>query len=151
MFLMSSTNLSSHTARHNKQIFLQCSGECQNIFEKLQQLYHPAPHTPNQKHSSKRMIIHSLFFSPSPLTLFFHFLGNFFFDFLDTFFFLLGHFFFLDLISLLFLWGPFLISNSPSSICGSPPHRHNWVDLRTRLPGCTSHQVCSTYVSTPQG
>ena len=41
-------NLSSHTGRHNKQIFLQCSGERQNIFEKLQQLYHYAPHTPNR-------------------------------------------------------------------------------------------------------
>ena len=45
VFLMSSTNLSSHTGRHSKQIFLQCSGERQNIFEKLQQLCHPAPHT----------------------------------------------------------------------------------------------------------
>ena len=45
MLLMSSTNLSSHTRRHNKQFFSQCSGERQNIFEKLQ--YHPAPHTPN--------------------------------------------------------------------------------------------------------
>ena len=45
MLLMSSTNLSSHTGRHNKQFFSQCSGERQNIFEKLQ--YHPAPHTPN--------------------------------------------------------------------------------------------------------
>ena len=41
-------NLSSHTGRHNKQIFLQCSRERQNIFEKLQLLYHPAPHTPNR-------------------------------------------------------------------------------------------------------
>ena len=55
----------------------------------------------------------------------------------------------MDLISLLFLWGPFLVSISPSSIRGSPPHRHNSVDLRTRLPGCVDHQVCSTYVSTP--
>ena len=54
-------------------------------------------------------------------------------------------------ISLLFLWGPFLISISPSSVRGSPPHRHDSVDLRTRLPGCVDHQVCSTYVSTPQG
>ena len=38
-----------------------------------------------------------------------------------------------------------------TSIRGSPPHRHNSVDLRTRLPGCVDHQVCSTYVSTPQG
>ena len=50
-----------------------------------------------------------------------------------------------------FLWGPFLISISPSSVRGSPPHRHNSVDLRTRLPGCVDHQVCSTYVFTPQG
>ena len=35
MFLMSSTNLSSHTGRHNKQFFLQCSGERQNIFETI--------------------------------------------------------------------------------------------------------------------
>ena len=34
---------------------------------------------------------------------------------------------------------------------GSQPHRLNWVDsFRTRLPGCASHQVCSTYVSAPQ-
>ena len=46
MLLMSSTNLSSHTGRHNKQFFFQCSGERQNIFEKLQRLYHPASHTP---------------------------------------------------------------------------------------------------------
>ena len=60
----------------------------------------------------------------------------------------LGHFlFFWDLISLLFLWASLILL----SIRGSPPHRHNSVDLRTRLPGCASHQVCSTYVSTPQG
>ena len=44
-----------------------------------------------------------------------------------------------------FLWGPLILL----SIRGSPPHRHNSVDLRTRLLGCASHQVCSTYVSTP--
>ena len=60
----------------------------------------------------------------------------------------LGHFLFLrDLIFLLFLWGP--LSISPSSVRGSPTHRYNSVDLRTRLPGCVDHQVCSTYVSTP--
>ena len=76
---MSSTNLSSHTGRHNKQFFSQCSGERQNIFEKLQ--YHPAPHTPNGN-IHPHIIIHSLFFPISPFTLF-HFLGNF-SDFLDT-------------------------------------------------------------------
>ena len=62
----------------------------------------------------------------------------------------LGHFLFLrDLIFFFFLWGP--LSISPSSVRGSPTHRYNSVDLRTRLPGCVDHQVCSTYVSTPQG
>ena len=127
-------------------IFSQCSGERQNIFEKLQ--YHPAPHTPNGKHSSTHIIIHSLFFPISPFTLF-HFLGNFLTSWTLPF---LGHFLFLrDLIFLLFLWGPFLISISPSSVRGSPTHRYNSVDLRTRLPGCVDHQVCSTFVSTPQG
>ena len=32
---------------------------------------------------------------------------------------------------------------------GSPPHRHNSVDLRTRLPGCVDHQVCSTCFHPP--
>ena len=81
-------------------IFSQCSGERQNIFEKLQ--YHPASHTPNGN-IHPHIIIHSLFFPPSPLTLF-HFLGN--FDFLDTSFswtlsFPLGPYF------SSFLWGPF--------------------------------------------
>ena len=125
-------------------IFSQCSGERQNIFEKLQ--YHPAPHTPNGNSSTH--IVHSLFFPISPFTLF-HFLGNFLTSWTLPF---LGHFLFLrDLIFLLFLWGPFLISISPSSVRGSPTHRYNSVDLRTRLPGCVDHQVCSTYVSTPQG
>ena len=44
-YLCLSTNLSSHTGRHNKQFFHSAAGERQNIFEKLQ--YHPAPHTPN--------------------------------------------------------------------------------------------------------
>ena len=83
-------------------IFSQCSGERQNIFEKLQQ-YHPAPHTPIGN-IHPHIIIHSLFFPPSPLTLF-HFLGNFLTSWTLPF---LGHFLFLwDLISLLFLWGPF--------------------------------------------
>ena len=69
---------------------------------------------------------------------------------LGHFLFLLGHFLFLLGPFFSFLWGPFFISNLLSSIRGSPPHRHNWVDLRTHLPGCASHQVCSTYVSTPR-
>ena len=141
---MSSTNLSSHRTSQ-QTIFSQCSGERQNIFEKLQ--YHPAPHTPNGN-IHPHIIIHSLFFPISPFTLF-HFLGNFLTSWTLPF---LGHFLFLrDLIFLLFLWGPFLISISPSSVHGSPTHRYNSVDLRTRLPGCVDHQVCSTYVSTPQG
>ena len=56
---------------------------------------------------------------------------------------------FLFLFLSLSLWGPLIYLLS--SIRGSPPHRLNWVDFRTRLPGCASHQVCSTYVSTPQG
>ena len=127
-------------------IFSQCSGERQNIFEKLQ--YHPAPHTPNGNIHPHISFIHSLFFPISPFTLF-HFLGNFLTSWTLPF---LGHFLFLrDLIFLLFLWGPFLISISPSSVRGSPTHRYNSVDLRTRLPGCVDHQVCSTFVSTPQG
>ena len=62
------------------------------------------------------------------------------------FLFLLGPCFFFFLS----LWGPLNIYLL-SSIRGSPPHHLNWVDFRTRLPGCASHQVCSTYVSTPQG
>ena len=52
-------------------------------------------------------------------------------------------------LSLFSLWGPLNIYVL-SSIRGSPPHLHNWVDFRTHLPGCANHQVCSTYVSTPQ-
>ena len=151
MLLMSSTNLSSHTGRHNKQFFLQCSGERQNIFEKLQ--YHPAPHTPNVN-IHPHIIIHSLFFPPSPLTLF-HFLGNFLTSWTLPF---LGHFLFLDtffssgtLFLFLFFFSLGTFHFYLTSIRGSPPHRHNSVDLRTRLPGCIDHQVCSTYVSTPQG
>ena len=118
--------------------FSQCSGERQNIFEKLQQ-YHPAPHTPNGN-IHPHIIIHSLFFPP--LTLF-HFLGNFLTSWTLPF---LGHFLFLwDLISLLFS-GNLLILSYFNSWVSTPP-----VDLRTRLPGCVDHQVCSTYVSTPQG
>ena len=139
---MSSTNLSSHTGRHNKQFFSQCSGERQNIFEKLQQ-YHPAPHTPNGN-IHPHIIIHSLFFPPSPLTLF-HFLGNFLTSWTLLF---LGHFLFLwDLISLLFS-GDLLILSYFNSWVSTPPSHS--VDLRTRLPGCVDHQVCSTYVSTPR-
>ena len=73
----------------------------------------------------------------------FHFLGN--CDFLDTSFswtlsFLLGPYFSSFSLGIIYL----------TSIRGSPPHSHNSVDLRTRLPGCVDHQVCSTYVSTPQ-
>ena len=82
-------------------IFSQCSGERQNIFEKLQQ-YHPAPHTPNGN-IHPHIIIHSLFFPPSPLTLF-HFLGNFLTSWTLPF---LGHSFPLGPYFSSFLWGPF--------------------------------------------
>ena len=143
---MSSTNLSSHTGRHNKQFFHSAAGNAK-IYLKNYNII-PPPHTPNGNIHPHNIIIHSLFFPISPFTLF-HFLGNFLTSWTLPF---LGHFLFLrDLIFLLFLWGPFLISISPSSVRGSPTHRYNSVDLRTRLPGCVDHQVCSTYVSTPQG
>ena len=130
MLLMSSTNLSSHTGHHNKQFFHSAAGNAKIYLKNY------------------NIIIHSLFFPISPFTLF-HFLGNFLTSWTLPF---LGHFLFLrDLIFLLFLWGPFLISISPSSVRGSLTHRYNSVDLRTCLPGCVDHQVCSTYVSTPQG
>ena len=145
MLLMSSTNLSSHTGRHNKQFFHSAAGNGKiylknyNIIPRLTLLMETFIHT--YHHSFTVLPI-------SPFTLF-HFLGNFLTSWTLPF---LGHFLFLrDLIFLLFLWGPFLISISPSSVRGSPPHRHNSVDLRTRLPGCVDHQVCSTFVSTPQG
>ena len=134
-------HLSHRTSQQT--IFSQCSGERQNIFEKLQQ-YHPAPHTPNGN-IHPHIIIHSLFFPPSPLTLF-HFLGNFLTSWTLLF---LGHFLFLwDLISLLFS-GDLLILSYFNSWVSTPPSHS--VDLRTRLPGCVDHQVCSTYVSTPKG
>ena len=95
MLLMSSTNLSSHTGRHN--FFTVQRGTPKylknyNIIPRLTLLMETFIHT----------IIHSLFFPPSPLTLF-HFLGNFLTSWTLPF---LGHFLFLwDLIS--FLWGPF--------------------------------------------
>ena len=143
MFLMSSTNLSSHTGRHNKQFFHSAAGNAKIYLKKLQQ-YHPAPHTPNGN-IHPHIIIHSLFFPPSPLTLF-HFLGNFLTSWTLLF---LGHFLFLwDLISLLFS-GDLLIFSYFNSWVSTPPSHS--VDLRTRLPGCVDHQVCSTYVSTSQG
>ena len=67
-------------------------------------------------------------------------------DFLDTSFswtlsFPLGPYF-------SFLWGP--LSFTLLQFVGLHP-TVNSVDLRTRLPGCVDHQVCSTYVSTPKG
>ena len=142
MLLMSSTNLSSHTGRHNKQFFHSAAGNAKiylknynNIIPRLTLLMETFIHT----------IIHSLFFPPSPLTLF-HFLGNFLTSWTLLF---LGHFLFLwDLISLLFS-GDLLILSYFNSWVSTPPSHS--VDLRTRLPGCVDHQVCSTYVSTPPG
>ena len=145
MFLMSSTNLSSHTGRHNKHFFFTVQRgtpkyilKNYNIIPRLT-LIETFIHTYNQSFtvlSDKSINTVSL---PWKLS-----------DFLDTSFswtlsFPQGPYF------SSFLWGPFLISISPSSVRGSPPHRHNSVDLRTRLPGCVDHQVCSTFVSTPQG
>ena len=144
MLLMSSTNLSSHTGRHNKQFFFSAAGNAKIYLKNYNNIIPRLTLIETSIHTYPC----SLFFPLSPLTLF-HFLGNFLTSWTLPF---LGHFLFLrDLISLLFLWGPFLISVSPSSVRGSPPHRHNSVDLRTRLPGCVDHQVCSIYVSTPQG
>ena len=140
---MSSTDLSSHTGRHNKQFFFTVQRGTPKIYLKQSQLYHPASHTPNQ--NIHPHISFTGFFFPSPLTLFF--------TSLKTFFDFLGHFFFLDTffssgtLFLFFFSGHIYLT----SIRGSPPHTHNSVDLRTRLPGCVDHQVCSTYVSTPQG
>ena len=87
----------------------------------------------------------TVLFSKSINTMFFTSLETF-FDFLDTSFswtlsFLLGPYFSSFSLGIIYL----------TSVRGSPPHSHNSVDLRMRLPGCVDHQVCSTYVSTPQG
>ena len=151
MLLMSSTNLSSHTGRHNKQFFHSAAGNAKiylknyNIIPRLTLLMETFIHT--YHHSFTVLSDKSIYTVSLPWKLS---------DFLDTSFSwtlpFLGHFLFLrDLIFLLFLWGPFLKSISPSSVRGSPTHRYNSVDLRTRLPGCVDHQVCSTFVSTPQG
>ena len=142
---MSSTNLSSHTGRHNKQIFYSAAGNAKiylknynnYIIPRLTLLMETFIHTYN--HSFTVLF-------PKPInTMFFTSLETF-FDFLDTSF----------SWTLSFLLGPYFSSFSLGiiyliSIRGSPPHSHNSVDLRTRLPGCVDHQVCSTYVSTPQG
>ena len=74
------------------------------------------------KYSSTRIIIHSLFFPPSPLTLF-HFLGNFLTSWTLPF---LGHFLFLwDLISLLFS-GDLLILSYFNSWVSTPPSQLGW-------------------------
>ena len=120
MFLMSSTNLSSHTGRHNKQFFHSAAGNAKIYLKKLQQ-YHPVPHTPNGN-IHPHIIIHSLFFPPSPLTLF-HFLGNFLTSWTLLF---LGHFLFLrDLISLLFS-GDLLILSYFNSWVSTPPTQLGW-------------------------
>ena len=100
MLLMSSTNLSSHTGRHNKQFFHSAAGNAKiylknynNIIPRLTLLMETFIHT----------IIHSLFFPPSPLTLF-HFLGNFLTSWTLPF---LGHSFPLGPYFSSFLWGPF--------------------------------------------
>ena len=143
---MSSTNLSSHTGRHNKQFFHSAAGNAKiylkkynNIIPRLTLLMETFIHTYN--HSFTVLSAKSINTVSLPWKLS---------DFLDTSFswtlsFPQGPYF------SFFLWGPFLISISPSSVRGSPPHRHNSVDLRTRLPGCVDHQVCSTFVSTPKG
>ena len=46
MLLMSSTNLSSHTGRHNKQLFYSAAGNAKIYLKQSQQLYYPASHTP---------------------------------------------------------------------------------------------------------
>ena len=142
---MSSTNLSSHTGRHNKQIFYNAAGNAKiylknynnYIIPRLTLLMETFIHTYNHSFT--------VLFSKSINTMFFTSLETF-FDFLDTSFswtlsFLLGPYFSSFSLGIIYL----------TSIRGSPPHSHNSVDLRTRLPGCVDHQVCSTYVSTPQG
>ena len=142
---MSSTNLSSHTGRHNKQIFYSAAGNAKiylknynnYIIPRLTLLMETFIHTYNHSFT--------VLFSKSINTKFFTFLETF-FDFLDTSF----------SWTLSFLLEPYFSSFSLgiihlTSIRGSPPHSPNSVDLRTRLPGCVGHQVCSTYVSTPQG
>ena len=104
MFLMSSTNLSSHTGRHNKQFFYSAAGNAKiylknynnYIIPRLTLLMETFIHTYNHSFT--------VLFSKSINSLF-HFLGNFLTSWTLPF---LGHFLFLwDLISLLFLWGPF--------------------------------------------
>ena len=144
MLLMSSTNLSSHTGRHNKQFFHSAAGNAKiylknyNIIPRLTLLMETFIHT--YHHSFTILSDKSIYTVSLPWKLS---------DFLDTSFswtlsFPQGPYF-----SSFFLWGP--LSISPSSVRGSPTHRYNSADLRTRLPGCVDHQVCSTYVSTPQG
>ena len=100
---MSSTNLSSHTGRHNKQFFYSAAGNAKNIFETITIIISSRVSHSQSKYSSTRIIIHSLFFPPSPLTVSLPWKLS---DFLDTSFswtlsFPLGPYF------SSFLWGPF--------------------------------------------
>ena len=105
MLLMSSTNLSSHTGRHNKHFFFySAAGNAKiylknynNIIPRLTLLMETFIHTYN--HSFTVLSAKSINTVSLPWKLS---------DFLDTSLPFLGHFLFLwDLISLLFLWGPF--------------------------------------------
>ena len=88
-------SLLSHWTSQQTNILISAAGNAKIYLKKKKitiVISSRASHS-QSKHSSKRVITHTLFISPSPLTLFFHFLGNFFFDFLDTFFFFLDTFF----------------------------------------------------------
>ena len=101
---MSSYRSLSHWTSQQTNILISAAGNAKNIFETITIIISSRVSHSQSKYSSTRIIIHSLFFPPSPLTLF-HFLGNFLTSWTLPF---LGHFLFLwDLISLLFLWGPF--------------------------------------------
>ena len=146
MLLMSSTNLSSHTGRHNKHFFHSAAGNAKiylknyNIIPRLTLLMETFIHT--YHHSFTVLSDKSIYTVSLPWKLS---------DFLDTSF----------SWTLSFPQGPyffFFFSGDPSlylfhlpQFVGLHPHRYNSADLRTRLPGCVDHQVCSTYVSTPQG
>ena len=139
---MSSTNLSSHTGRHNK-FFYSAAGNAKiylknnnYIIPRLTLLMETFIHTYNHSFT--------VLFSKSINTMFFTSLKTF-FDFLDTSFswtlsFLLGPYFSSFSLGIIYL----------TSIRGSPPDSHNSVDLRTRLPGCVDHQVCSTLSPPPR-
>ena len=145
MLLMSSTNLSSHTGRHNKQFFYSAAGNAKiylkkynNIIPRLTLLMEIFIHT---YHSFTVLSAKSINTVSLPWKLS---------DFLDTSF----------SWTLSFPQGPYFsffsgdrslyLFHLPQFV-GLHPYRHNSVDLRKRLPGCVDHQVCSTFVSTPQG